>query len=258
MADTKISALPASTTPLAGTEVLPVVQSGTTKKVAVSDLTAGRTVSGLNFISGSDSATYNVVAGASTTGPGVQMYGKSAGAAPGWMVYTSGTADFVGVHAWYKNNFAGTATYLGGWYSNGDYKIDAGNLIIGTSGKGIKDSTGTTTLNFTSTGTQLAGTQQTSTGVFNNVGTAQNIAIPTGQAGYIVVTAVQGGVGASCWNVPFVNRLGTTAVSAAPTKAIVTADPISTVTASGADIVITPLAANTYISYAIYYTPCAV
>lgn len=45
MADTKISALTAATTPLAGTEVLPIVQSGVTKKVAVSDLTAGRAVS---------------------------------------------------------------------------------------------------------------------------------------------------------------------------------------------------------------------
>lgn len=45
MADTKISALPAATTPLAGTEVLPVVQSSTTKKVSVSDLTTGRAVS---------------------------------------------------------------------------------------------------------------------------------------------------------------------------------------------------------------------
>lgn len=45
MADTKISALPASTTPLAGTEVLPIVQSGATKKVSVEDLTAGRAIS---------------------------------------------------------------------------------------------------------------------------------------------------------------------------------------------------------------------
>jgi hypothetical protein len=45
MADTKISALPASTTPLAGTEVLPIVQSGATKQVSVADLTAGRAIS---------------------------------------------------------------------------------------------------------------------------------------------------------------------------------------------------------------------
>jgi len=45
MADKKISALTAATTPLAGTEVLPIVQSSNTVKVAVSDLTAGRAIS---------------------------------------------------------------------------------------------------------------------------------------------------------------------------------------------------------------------
>jgi hypothetical protein len=39
MADTKISALTSATTPLAGTEVLPIVQSGATVKVATNDLT---------------------------------------------------------------------------------------------------------------------------------------------------------------------------------------------------------------------------
>lgn len=45
MADLKISQLTAATIPLAGTEVLPIVQNGTTKKVAVADLLAGVTVS---------------------------------------------------------------------------------------------------------------------------------------------------------------------------------------------------------------------
>lgn len=49
MADKKISQLTSSTTPLAGTEVLPIVQSGATVKVAVSDLTAGRPVSVLSL-----------------------------------------------------------------------------------------------------------------------------------------------------------------------------------------------------------------
>ena len=48
MADTKISGLPASTVPLAGTEVLPIVQSGVTKQVSVANLTAGRDISALN------------------------------------------------------------------------------------------------------------------------------------------------------------------------------------------------------------------
>jgi hypothetical protein len=45
MADKKISALPSASTPLAGTEVLPIVQGGDTVKVTVANLTAGRAIS---------------------------------------------------------------------------------------------------------------------------------------------------------------------------------------------------------------------
>jgi hypothetical protein len=45
MADLKISQLPAATTPLAGSEVLPIVQSGTTKQVTIDNLTAGKAMS---------------------------------------------------------------------------------------------------------------------------------------------------------------------------------------------------------------------
>lgn len=44
MADKKISQLSNASTPLAGTEVLPIVQSGSTVQVSVANLTAGRTV----------------------------------------------------------------------------------------------------------------------------------------------------------------------------------------------------------------------
>jgi hypothetical protein len=44
MADKRISALPSASTPLAGTEVLPIVQGGDTVKVSVANLTAGRAV----------------------------------------------------------------------------------------------------------------------------------------------------------------------------------------------------------------------
>ena len=58
MADTKISALPASTTPLTGTEVLPIVQIGVTKQVSVDNLTAGRAVAtGALTVTGAMSAT---------------------------------------------------------------------------------------------------------------------------------------------------------------------------------------------------------
>lgn len=45
MADKKISALTGAATPLAGTEVLPIVQSGSTVKVSVANFTSGRAVS---------------------------------------------------------------------------------------------------------------------------------------------------------------------------------------------------------------------
>jgi hypothetical protein len=45
MANVKISGLPSATTPLAGTEVLPIVQGGVTDQVSIANVTAGRAVS---------------------------------------------------------------------------------------------------------------------------------------------------------------------------------------------------------------------
>lgn len=67
MADKKISALTSATTPLAGTEVLPIVQSGATVKVAVSDLTAGRAISATAVTA----TTGNFVVG--TSGQGIDF-----------------------------------------------------------------------------------------------------------------------------------------------------------------------------------------
>lgn len=67
MADKKISALTAASTPLAGTEVLPIVQSGATVKVAVSDLTAGRAISATAITA----STGNFIVG--TAGQGVDF-----------------------------------------------------------------------------------------------------------------------------------------------------------------------------------------
>ena len=71
MADKKISALTAASTPLAGTEVLPIVQSSTTVKVAVSDLTAGRTFSALGMTLTSTDA-------GATAAPLIDLYRDSA------------------------------------------------------------------------------------------------------------------------------------------------------------------------------------
>lgn len=63
MADTKISALPSASTPLAGTEVLPIVQSGVTDKVSVENILTSvqpsGTANGVVFLNGSKVATTN-------------------------------------------------------------------------------------------------------------------------------------------------------------------------------------------------------
>jgi len=73
MADLKISQLPAATTPVAGTEVLPIVQSGTTSKVSIDDLTTGRSVTASNFLGGLD--TNVAAAGLTVTGTTVAADG---------------------------------------------------------------------------------------------------------------------------------------------------------------------------------------
>ena len=67
MADKKISALSSASTPLAGTEVLPIVQSGATVQVSVANLTAGRAISATSVTA----STGNFVVG--TSGQGVDF-----------------------------------------------------------------------------------------------------------------------------------------------------------------------------------------
>ena len=78
MADVKISALPAATTPVAGTEVLPIVQSGTTKKLTIADVTAGRAMSASSLTLTSPLAVASGGTGVTTsTGSGSVVLGTS-------------------------------------------------------------------------------------------------------------------------------------------------------------------------------------
>lgn len=74
MSDKKISELASSTTPLAGTEVLPIVQSGITKQVSVANLTFGRAISA----SEATLTTGNLVIG--TAGKGIDFSADSSAA----------------------------------------------------------------------------------------------------------------------------------------------------------------------------------
>jgi len=155
MADKKISALTASTTPLAGTEVLPIVQSGSTVKVAVSDLTAGRSVASgqLTATSTTDSGTiakgWSPNGGANASNGSVQIGGVAAycgrfsfdatGAGLG-TVYLDSTYNDTSSKMTARLRTDGTARV--GWtlVINGgtaDMEINTGNLIVKTAGKGI-------------------------------------------------------------------------------------------------------------------------
>jgi len=103
MADTKISALTAATTPLAGTEVLPIVQSGATVKVANNDLRPKQIQS---------NATSGVL----------QVAGPTAAAT---RVMTTPDANFTVARTDAAQSFTGNQT------------LSTGNLVIGTSGGGV-------------------------------------------------------------------------------------------------------------------------
>jgi hypothetical protein len=170
MADKKISALTGASTPLAGTEVLPIVQGGATVKVAVSDLTAGRAVSASSLSAESasiaSSSTNSTTIGLDNTAAGGRNYiiyssGGGPAAAGTWGIY-DGTAG--------QNRFS--------MDSSGNVAVGVGNLVIGTSGKGIDFSatpgTGTSELlddYEEGTWTPTQGANTTVVGTFTSSGT---------------------------------------------------------------------------------------
>lgn len=150
MADKKISALTAAATPLAGTEVLPVVQSGATVKVSVADLTAGRTVALRNANLTGGAAVINIGAVGDTSyhytryiDNGNQSFflgvDDNAGAffgagAYGRVLYSEGS---------YPLKVFVNGAYRAEYDTSGNYKLDTGNLVVGTAGKGIDFSANT-------------------------------------------------------------------------------------------------------------------
>lgn len=116
MADKKISQLSAASTPLAGTEVLPIVQSSTTVKVATNDLTVK-----------------NVRSNATT---GILQIAGPAAAATRTM--TVPDANFTVARTDAANSFTG------------DQTLATGNIVQGTAAKGIDFSANTQAAGMTS------------------------------------------------------------------------------------------------------------
>jgi hypothetical protein len=134
MADLKISQLNPATTPLAGTEVLPIVQSGSTVKVSVANLTAGRStsVSELKIVTANGQT--NFVAGNTTGGNKIQAW-NAAGNNDGYLAlegFNIAYGQFTNVGNWkpvaakgidYSANTpaAGMTSQLLNWYEEGTW-----------------------------------------------------------------------------------------------------------------------------------------
>ena len=133
MADKKISALTAASTPLAGTEVLPIVQSGSTVKVAVSNLTEGRSV-GAAKVNVNTSTEFGLV-NVNSTGASDTLMTLGDFTTPGNSVGIYGRVNGSGV---FSIKTAGVAIRLSSDASLANpVDILDGNVVIGTSGKGI-------------------------------------------------------------------------------------------------------------------------
>jgi hypothetical protein len=152
MADTKISALTASTTPLSGAEVLPIVQSGVTVKVAVSNLTAGRDIAATSLTTAAVQAASSAGGTLKNTGGTAQMQWGSGGgnnlslevatninpanAAVNISPTGTGTVTINPATASAMNNVAiGATTALSGRFTS--VTATTGNFVVGTSGQGI-------------------------------------------------------------------------------------------------------------------------
>jgi len=135
MADTKISGLPASTTPLAGTEVLPIVQSSTTKQVSVANLTAGRAVSVNSLTSTIDSVINGITIG---KGGGSQSQNNALGSNTLGRNTTGNQNTGAGLNSLFfnvtgsSNTGFGLSTLVSNTTANGQTAIGAGALSSAT------------------------------------------------------------------------------------------------------------------------------
>ena len=166
MSDLKISALPSATLPLAGTEVLPIVQGGVTTKVAVSDLTAGRavTAASVNKVAITAPATASTLTIAdgktlavndnATLGTGGLTLGNSGGftAAASKVLTASNTLTLAGTDATthtFPTTSATIARTDAAQTFTGDQTL-SGNLIQGTAAKGFNFTANTPAAGMTS------------------------------------------------------------------------------------------------------------
>jgi hypothetical protein len=215
MADKKISALTAATTPLAGTEVLPIVQSGSTVKATISNVLAPiqvtTTRAGINT---TPTFSFHVLGSGEFGGMLAQ---SNVGGATSFTVQQGVTG--VSNSGVTIRNADSAYDWLRFTATGGDVTAQTGNLVIGTAAKGIDFSANTGAAGMTSelldwyeegtfTATRngfvevLGGGSITSLGTYTRIGRQVfvNIKIlPTGGA----TTAATPGIGSYLGGLPY-------------------------------------------------------
>ena len=218
MADKKISQLPAATTPLAGTEVLPIVQSSTTDQVSVANLTAGRDVSMANATITSAAPITTIQ---STSATAAKLILKDTGTTNNLVIGSSGQTLYI------QTGGAQRITID----SAGNTNILTGNLVPNTAAKGVDFTANTPAAGMTSQllnwyeegtftptveGSTTAGTTTygTRSGWYTRIGNQVTVQI------VLNVTSMSGTGNIKIGALPFTIKAGTQGVGSAMTDSL--------------------------------------
>jgi hypothetical protein len=232
MANTKISALTSASTPVAGTEVLPIVQSSATVKLAISDITPGlSTITAAKGGTGQTSYAVGDLLYANTTttlaklpdvATGNALISGGVGVAPsygkiGLTTHVSGTlptanggtnlTSFTANGVVYASSTSALAT-------GSVLNFDGASLKIGTTGTafggGERLSIQTANGGASTTGTGIQGTNSTLVGLWNStVGSSTIIAFAAGSGGSAVGSITTDGTTTTVYNTTSDYRLKT-------------------------------------------------
>ena len=228
MADKKISALTGATTPLAGTEVLPIVQGASTVKVSVANLTAGRAV-GASTVTATGQVSGNYL----TASGVVESTGGNLGHAPSRVImsYEGGSNSYIQPYgassgaqgALYIrcNSSDNSLSTIAAQFDASNVTVSTGNLVIGTAAKGIDFSAnggdvlsqydeGTYTPVFTASSSNPTVTYSRQRGKYVRVGNVVTISVD------LIWDAISGGSGDVQLSLPFAGESSVGASGAGP------------------------------------------
>jgi len=194
MADVKISQLPAATTPVDGTEVLPIVQSATTKQVSIANLTAGRAMSASSLTLTNPLAVTSGGTGISTAAQGSLLSATGADTFSATRTPTLGLAGTAAGTLGLSGSTSGvvtlaTAAAAGTWTFTLPTSGGSNGWILTTNGSGVSTWTNPTALGVDlDVGTTAITGGTTGRVLYNNAGVLGEYAI-TGTGSVVLGTS---------------------------------------------------------------------